>query len=238
MPRDDTFEAFNRLKYDDCEAASKLFENKSQFEYKVTNPIYVRDRACRAVRKAQQKEQDDDERHACRKTVARANADGSVSVDDDTLDTQCMSAERFALDNKSMKTWSGGPGIMRSEIDIDSFLRNEQSVESDPRPQQLRTRLFTGVPDRRRGKFRPGVEIRLQKGRATSMPRHESEVDPTEQQFNVFHPTVKMPPTKHVIPPWTRGGTSSRDVNRSPAFLKSIGYDWDGRTWVRASSRS
>ena len=236
-----SFDTFNRLKYDDCALESRILENSSQFTYNVTNPLYLRDLACHKSRDARRRPNGDDndqKENKCRATVGKFNADGSISCDVSATQDQCATPDKFALNNRNLRCWSGGPGVSGSEIDVDSVFRNEKDEGSEPRPQQLRTRVFHGVPDKRRGKYRPGIELRLQKGRATSMPRYESEIDATEQQFDVFHPTVEMPSVEHIIPPWTRGGTSSREINRSPAFLKALGYEWnkDKRTWMATSA--
>jgi len=219
-----TFSELNRLKDDRCEQEARLLENQSQFEYTVSNGIVLRQAECGTctARQKPKKKQGDD---ACA-TSYRFNADGSVTsaAKEEDGKANCVRAEEFALKHPSMHSWSGGPGAAQGDIDVDSRFKNESESGTHAHPQQLPTRVFKGAPYRRAGNTEPVLEAKLLKGHATKVRPSETEETPSEKQFPTFHPTLDMPATEHVVSPWPRAGRSSRDITRSSAFLKMIGY--------------
>lgn len=139
--------------------------------------------------------------------------------------------DKFASQHKNLRPWQGY-GWDRCRVDVDSRLRNDQIWTNDPWKTQWDTRTFVAVPDLGRGRPMPETESRLINGQDTTSSRQCGSI--TEKQFdNVFHPTVLPVCPEHIIPSWTWGGESSRDINRSPEFMKSLGYEYDGRMWVR-----
>lgn len=224
------FEELNRTRDDACAQATQVFENQSQADYVLTNPIHLRLVGC-----ANGDERKKDDRCNSKTTF---HADGTVSVEKTgSAKENCARADEFALKHRNLRSWSGGPGIQQKDVDVDSFMRLESDSGLHSHPQQLPARVFQGVPDRRRGRPRPNTETRLLHSKSTTVKRREAEITPTEMEYDVFHPTVDMPSTKNIISSIPRGGRSSRDINRSPGFLKSIGYEWNGRTWsLRDSS--
>lgn len=217
------FSELNRLKDDRCEQEARLFENQSQFEYTVSNGIVLRQAECGTCTSRQKKPKK--QGHAC-STAYRSNADGSVTLTAKEEDgkANCVPADEFALKHPSMHSWSGGPGVAQGDIDVDSRFKNESESGTHAHPQQLPTRVFKGAPYRRAGKTEPVLEAKLLKGHATKVRPSETEETPSEKQFPTFHPTLDMPATVNVVGPWNRAGRSSRDITRSSAFLKMIGY--------------
>lgn len=243
------FEELNRLRDDRCAQEARLSGNLAHSDYVLTNPIYLRLDGCaqkknKKNKKSEEKKREKEEQKGGDSSTSAArdrfNADGSVSPiigvggadnDDDEEEEEdgcdnCARPDDFALRHRNLRTWAGGPGMDRSAVDVDSSLRidpHEPSLVASY-PQQLATRVFHAVPDRRRGDYKPRVEARLRQGRATSSKPSEARLTPSERAYPVFHPTLEMPPAKTLVPSWPRAGRSSRDINRSPAFLRMIGY--------------
>lgn len=240
------FEELNRLRDDRCAQETRLSGNLAHSEYVLTNPIYLRLDDCARA----QKQKGSSKKKEDGSATSRCNADGSVSPiggggrggsdsasyaaaraeDDDETDDggvcgNCARPDDFALRHRNLRTWAGGPGMERSAVDVDSTLRIDTHAPSRASyPQQLSTRVFHAAPDRRHGHYKPSVEARLRQGRATSSKPSEARLTPSERAFPVFHPTLEMPAAKTLVPSWPRAGRSSRDINRSPAFLRMIGY--------------
>jgi len=150
-----------------------------------------------------------------------------------------VAPEKFALQHRNLRPWTGH-GLAQDRIDEDTQLRLDAIQTSHPGPQQLNTRLFTAVPDRSSGaKVHADLESRLIQGSMTTSRAKDWPVKNSELPLDVFHPTVSAIPVDHIVPEnWTRGGNSSRELNRSPEFLRSIGYvqrEGDG-VWVRSKN--
>lgn len=140
-------------------------------------------------------------------------------------------ATRFAEHHRNLRSWHGYGNVDRSKVDVDSELRNDKIWTNTPYKTPLHTRTFVAVPDLVRGPPKPVTEAKIMSGVDTTL---RYRCDPlSEKQFQVFHPTVMPVCVKHLIPPWTHGGDSSRDINRSPEFMNMMGYRYDGRMWVR-----
>lgn len=215
------FEELNRTKDDACSQASHVFENQSQADYVLTNPIHLRLTGCAGQQYSKK----------------QCGADGTVSSakGHQKENGNCEKAQDFALKHRNLRTWSGGSGIKQDEIDVDSYMRIESDSGLHSHPQQLSSRVFQAVPDRHRGRPKPNTETQMLRSKSTTVKRREDDITPTETSFDVFHPTLQMPSTKNIVSPIPRGGNSSREINRSPTFLKSLGYKWTGRTWVASS---
>ena len=140
--------------------------------------------------------------------------------------------ESFAQRYPNLRPWTGY-GVSGCQIDTDSHIRNEKIWTNDPSKTQYFPRTFQAVPKLWRGVPMPETESRLINGLDTTTSRQSGDL--SEKQFPVFHPTVLPVCTKHIIPEWTWGGESSRDISRSPEFLRSLGYEYDyGRKiWLR-----
>jgi hypothetical protein len=147
----------------------------------------------------------------------------------DNRRTKKEAVKDFAGKHRNLRPWDGY-GIDNGRVDVDSHFKNHAIWTNDPSKQQLKTRTFTAVPDLHRGRSMPDRESALINGQDTTSNRMCNPI--TEKQLDVFHPTVLPVCTKHIIPTWTRGGESSREISRSPEFLESQGYVHDGRTWV------
>ena len=139
-------------------------------------------------------------------------------------------AEAFAAQHRNLRPWTGF-GIDKCRVDDDSRLRNDKIWTNTPWKTQWDARTFVAVPNLGRGRPMPTTESRLLSGQDTTSSRQCGSL--SEKQYDVFHPTVLPVCPKHVVPDWTWGGDSSRDINRSPEFMESIGLKYDGRMWVR-----
>lgn len=170
-----------------------------------------------------------DDKCAVETRTKQNRAAAALQVDNQRGSSKERSKE-FAQQHRNLRSWDGY-GVDTSRIDVDSKFRNEQIWTNDPFKTQLNTRTFTAVPNLWRGRAMPDTESVLQNGQDTTSKKMCNPL--TEKQFPVFHPTLLPVCTKHIVPQWTRGGDSSREIARSPDFMKSLGYKYDGRMWVR-----
>lgn len=139
-------------------------------------------------------------------------------------------AREFAAHTRNLRPWTGY-GVSQCKVDESSHLRNDQIWTNVPWKTQLDTRTFVAVPNLVRGPPRPVTEAKVQSGQDTWATRRCEPL--AEKAFPVFNPAVLPVCVSHIIPPWTRGGASSREINRSPEFMRSLGFRHDGRAWVR-----
>lgn len=177
-----------------------------------------------------------DDRCAIEKRVMQNQAQLQWRVGDEATerdDAEKEQAKRFSRKHRNLRSWDGY-GWDTEHIDVDSRIRNDKIWTNDPHKTQLRTRTFTAVPKLWRGKHMPVTESKLKNGLDTGSNRLCRPL--TEEQFPVFHPTYVPPGPKHIVPEWTRGGDSSRELARTPWFMESLGYEYDGRMWVKKSS--
>lgn len=121
-----------------------------------------------------------------------------------------------------------GYGLAPCDVDEDSALRHEQKWTNPKYRQQLRTRVFGAAPDLARGTPKPATESILISGQDTTHARQCARL--AEVNWDRFAPNVHVQCEEHIIPEWTWGGESSRDISRSREFLQSIGYNVDEET--------
>lgn len=132
--------------------------------------------------------------------------------------------QEVMLEHKNLRCFDGY-GVAGNLIDMDSEVRNnDRSTRPTIGRQQLCARVFTAAPSLGRGRSIPVVESALINGQDTSGERSCSRW--AEQPFDTLHPAVCRVPVHHIVPadglPAT--GVSSRDIARSPEFLKAMGY--------------
>ncbi len=134
-----------------------------------------------------------------------------------------------SLAYRNLWVWDGY-GINPQAVNVDTAFK--ETALTHPRTRmQLPKRVFEAVPDLSHGRLVPDVESRLLSGHDTSAQRDCDRV--TEKDYKRFDPGVCTISTVHIIPPWTNGGAPSREIARSDAFLRSIGYVHDGKVWRR-----
>lgn len=153
----------------------------------------------------------------------------------------CQSPRDFALGHRNMRSWAAERGVAAAEaIDDESALLNDAEQTLTGHVRQLPKRVFQAVPDRSRGPPRPKAESAVQRGLATSRKLEDQVLALAEKTDFRFHPELdRLGIRGGVALPGdlARGGASSRDIVRSPEFLRSIGYTFDGRAWTRRGSR-
>ena len=142
--------------------------------------------------------------------------------------TPCTERQRmlssFAARHPSMQ-YRDGFGMAPCDVDGDSALKHSSRWTNAKERQQLPKRVFTSAPDLARGSANTSTESALLSGEDTAALRQCSRL--SELNFGRFDPNVDVQCAEHVVPPWTWGGASSRDITRSPEFLASIGYQSD-----------
>ena len=118
--------------------------------------------------------------------------------------------------------FTDGYGIAPCDVDGDSRLRHDAQWTNPNYRQQLATRVFCAAPDLSRGSPQAAAESPLLSGEDTTMLRQCQRL--VEVNYDRWVPNVDVQCADHVVPPWTWGGDSSRDIARSRPFLESIGY--------------
>lgn len=115
--------------------------------------------------------------------------------------------------------WTSKDGC---NIANDSELRLGRTITAYKGPKSLKTRVFAGGPDLRRGVYYPDVESKIRPGETTTMGRSVNVLSGVS--INRFTPmleslaqTIQNP--NHIIPEdardgWVRGGMSSRNYVR------------------------
>lgn len=130
----------------------------------------------------------------------------------------------FATHQPKMHFWDGY-GISPCDVEGDSRLKHQAKWTNAKERQQLPKRVFTSAPDLSRGEVHANTESVLISGQDTSSLKHCGKL--AEVTFDRFVPGVEVQCVESIIPTWTWGGDSSRDITRSKEFLASIGYDVD-----------
>lgn len=128
----------------------------------------------------------------------------------------------FSTMQPNVVFWDGF-GISPCEVGADSALKHDSAWTSAKERQQLPKRVFTSAPDLSRGDIvNACAESALISGEDTTELRQCSRL--SEVAYDRFVPGVDVQCAEHVVPAWTWGGDSSRDIARSPEFLEQIGY--------------
>ena len=125
-----------------------------------------------------------------------------------------------ALANRKMMTWDGygmGPGA----VECDGRMRGAAQTTRQRAKTQLPKRVFFAAPDLAHGgaTTEAAVEVEsrfLSGGVDTSAVRRCHRLG--ETQIDRFFPGVCQVDVRHIVPEWTAGGASSRDISRSAAF--------------------
>lgn len=141
----------------------------------------------------------------------------------------------FASDYPNLR-FMDGHGFAPCDVDNDSRLRQASRWTHSRNRQQLANRVFTAVPDLARGVLYPNIESTLLSAQDTTLLRQCHRLG--EQTWSRFTPNVDVQCADHIIPSWTWGGDSSRDIARSKEFLASIGYKVTADNFTCATSTS
>ena len=119
-------------------------------------------------------------------------------------------------------------------VDNDSDLRLSQLTQFKCR-NQLKTRVYQGVPNKGRGQSIPVVESKLITGEDTSTSRSCNTL--ADIYIDRFTPMLKcveeIQKADHIVYDWTRGGDPSRQLVRNRDYLERCGYKNNGKTWVK-----
>ena len=169
-----------------------------------------------------------------------------------------------SLQHRNLQPWDGY-GWNPAAMDTDSQLRVDSEVTHPRSKIQLAKRVFQAAPDLSHGQASPELELRLIAGAANTRKGcgggKEGGGCPSggggggrgregkgggapvpdrlaERAWDRFIPGVETVQAENIIPPWTNGGAPSRDIARSDAFLRTLGYQHDGRMWSRGGNRS
>jgi hypothetical protein len=142
------------------------------------------------------------------------------------------SGDDFALSHRNLRKWDGyGPS--GSRVDGETRLRLD-AERTRPRTRlQLCSRVFAAAPNLASARGEPALEARVIVGADTSCSRRAPGLRVSEADFSRFDPGVCAVPVENVVPAWTAGGSSSRDIARTKRFRRAL-----GRTAVRCASSS
>lgn len=120
-----------------------------------------------------------------------------------------------------------GYGLNRGVINGDSEMRMHRLTQHGDRGPSLNVRTFHAVPDVSRGASMPNRESALIYG-GISAADQRSERGPHENtievDFDRYDPVLIERPRKvdNIVPKWTRGGDSSRNITRTDAYLEKM----------------
>lgn len=129
-----------------------------------------------------------------------------------------------------------GVGVTNAcRVDTDNDLRMF-NLTNNREITQLDTRLFKGAPFVGKGSLNnTDAESSLLQGDNTY---NSEECTGSSVLDNVFQPMLpclqeSIQNPVHIIPPWTRGGESTRDTLKQSEFLEKSGYQFDGTSWTK-----
>ena len=129
-------------------------------------------------------------------------------------------AKACAQGMRSMHTWDGY-GWNVAEVDRDTRLRLE-SRNTHPRSKvQLSTRVFVAAPDLAQAGVPPFSDADAAEVIFPGPREHPCE-SLTEVDYDRFVPGICAIPVDNIVPSWTYGGDSSRDISRSAKFQKAL----------------
>jgi hypothetical protein len=121
-----------------------------------------------------------------------------------------------------------GYGLERSVIDGDSQLRmDQQMMTQNGEKTQMNVRTFHAVPNLSRGALLATNESQLVHGGMSTTDtrncRYECE-NTVEVDFDRYDPCLMYTPVnvENIVPRWTHGGASSRDITLSDKFQKNM----------------
>lgn len=136
------------------------------------------------------------------------------------------SAADASLEHRNLRLWDGfgmAPGAVSkdTELRLDAAATRGRSKLG----RQLATRIFTAAPDLAHGTGDPDRESSMRHesgnaGAAGVCPPRRQQV--SEADFDRFDPGVCARSVDSIVPPWTEGGASSRDIARRRAFQRAL----------------
>lgn len=117
-----------------------------------------------------------------------------------------------------------GYGLDPSMIDQDSCIKKSALQTASKERQPLTRRYFFAAPNLTRGLACDALtchENALIMGDDTTVHR-QCGTRLSEMDFDRYAPNVRPVRVDNVVPDWTWGGASSRDISRTPEFMKFL----------------
>jgi hypothetical protein len=127
----------------------------------------------------------------------------------------------FALKHRNLRPWDGY-GWNVGDVESDSHLRLDGQRTRPQSRLQLCSRVFSAAPALCRATGDPALESRVRQSVDTSCIKRAPGVRVAETDFHRFDPGYCPVPVEHVVPVWTAGGASSRDIARTRRFRKAF----------------
>jgi hypothetical protein len=142
----------------------------------------------------------------------------------------------YSMQHPNLRFKEGFGNVSGCTVDIDSEIRNNARTTNAREKEQLCTRWYKAVPNYGKGGLIPAVENRLIFGEDTSDVKDCDIV--AEKNFDRFIPMIGCLSTaiqdpEHIILPFERGGSITRDYIRDDNYLQHCGFVNDGKTWKR-----
>lgn len=146
---------------------------------------------------------------------------------------------KYSMVHPNLRFKDGFGNVSGCTVDTDSEIRNNARTTNQREKEQLCTRWYQAVPNYGKGGLVPAVENRLIFGEDTSDIKDCDIV--AEKGFDRFVPMIgclssAIQDPEHIILPFERGGTFTRDYVRDDAYLEQCGFVNDGKTWKRAEN--
>ena len=201
------FDSSDRLAFDGCAVMQRDIDSRLAASYTLTN-----------LRPAPPPFEDKAANKAVPAPLKSSLADGQTVP----APLKSSSSDDFALAHRNLRKWDGyGPSGAR--VDGDTKLRLE-AERTRPRARlQLCSRVFSAAPNLSKARGESGLEARVMTGVDTSCSRRAPGLRMSEADFDRFDPAVAAVPVEHIVPAWTAGGASSRDIARTKKFRKALG---------------
>lgn len=148
--------------------------------------------------------------------------------------SQCTPAmeqvNAFSIENHTNNENNALPSC---EIDTDSGLRVGDNTHLRGR-QQLCVRPFAGTPFVGLGVMDTEAEDRLVQGdMRNSRKSCNPDIEKAYDAFVPMLPCIQQSVIAPVLPTLQRSGEPTRDFEHQEKFLKSFGYDFDGKVWKK-----
>lgn len=145
--------------------------------------------------------------------------------------------KEFLVENPNLHYRDGFGNVNPCTVDQDSDLRNNAKLTNMREKEQLCTRWYQAGPSIGRGGLIPNVESRLKMSEDTSGLRNCDIL--AERNFDRFIPMIgcladSVQDPSHIILPFERGGSITRDYVKDDEYLKQCGFVNNGKTWHRA----
>jgi hypothetical protein len=147
----------------------------------------------------------------------------------------------FVYDNPNLRFRDGYGYLNSCTVEMDSALRNDSRMTHDKTKSQLCSRWNQAVPSLNKGGLIPNIESRLRDSEDTSIIRDcdrisEKDFDRYTPLTGCIAPTIQDP--NHIILPFVRGGSLTRNYIFSNSYLEKCGFKNNGQYYEKVGQEN